>query len=88
MTEMENYYQKNLELWQQFGESYTGKVIAAFEKNLEQSQVYQDQMHKALTQVFDSQFNLVMSGLKAMEDQTIRLTKTFDESLKKETTKK
>lgn len=88
MNESESNYQRNLDQWQRLGESYTEKMIAIFEKNLEQAQVYQDQLYKAFTQVVDSQFNLAMSGFKALENQTVRLAGTFDEALKTEKPKK
>lgn len=86
MNNQENLYQQGLDYWQRYGETYTGNMFAAFEKNLEQSKVFQDQLQEAVAEVVDSQFNLLISGLKAFENQTAKLTKSMDEILKTETT--
>jgi hypothetical protein len=61
-------------------------MFSIFEKNLEQSKVFQDQLQQAVAEVVDSQFNLMISGLKALENQTAKLTKSMDEILETETT--
>jgi hypothetical protein len=86
MNNQENLYQQGLDYWQRYGETYSENMSSIFEKNLEQSKVFQDQLQKAVAEVVDSQFNLMISGLKALENQTAKLTNSMDEILKTETT--
>ena len=86
MNNQENLYQQSLDFWQRYGETYTENMLSVFEKNLEQSKVFQDQLQGAVVEVIDSQFNLIISGLKSLENQTAKLTKSMDEILKTETT--
>ena len=86
MNNQENLYQQGLDYWQRYSETYSQNMFSIFEKNLEQSKVFQDQLQKAVAEVVDSQFNLMISGLKALENQTVKLTKSMDEILETETT--
>ena len=65
----DNPFQKNMELWQQFSDSYTKNMFAMFERNLEQSKAFQEQVQSAVTQAVEAQFEMVMSSLKTMEEQ-------------------
>lgn len=86
MNNQEKLYQQGLDFWQRYGETYSENMFAIFEKNLEQSNVFQDQLQEAVAEVVDSQFSLIISGLKTLENQTVKLTKSMDEILKTETT--
>jgi phage gp36-like protein len=86
MNNQENLYQQSLDFWKRYGETYSENMFAIFEKNLEQSKVFQDQLQEAAAEVVDSQFSLIISGIKTLENQTVKLTKSMDEILKTETT--
>jgi hypothetical protein len=86
MNNQENLYQQGLDYWQRYGETYSENMFSIFEKNLEQSKVFQDQLQQAVAEVVDSQFNLMISGWKALENQTAKLTKSMEEILETETT--
>jgi hypothetical protein len=75
----DNPFQKNAELWQQFANSYTENMFAMFEKSLDQSQAFQRQMQAAVSQVVNSQFELVMASLKALERQVADLAAQMSE---------
>jgi len=85
MNNQENLYQQGLDYWKRYSETYSENMSSIFEKNLEQSKVFQDQLQQAVVEVVDSQFNLMISGLKALENQTAKLTKSMDEILETET---
>ena len=65
----ENPLPKNVALWQQFTTTYSENMMALFEKNLEQSQMFQQQMQIVVSQVVNSQFDLMLTSLKTLEKQ-------------------
>ena len=78
----DNPFQKNMELWQQFSDSYTKNMFAMFEKNLEHSKAFQDQVQSAVTQAVETQFEMVMSSLKTMEEQISEISTNVSEATK------
>lgn len=75
MSDENNPFQLNLELWKQFSESYTQNMFTMFEKNLEQSKAFQEQMQAAVNEAVEAQFKMVRGGLEAMENQLEELSK-------------
>ena len=78
----ENPFQKNIELWQQFSDSYTKNMFAMFEKNLEHSKAFQDQVTAAVSQAVEAQFEMVMTSLKTMQDQINEMSANLGEATK------
>jgi hypothetical protein len=78
MNIKDNPFQKNFELWQQLNETTMQNMFAAFEKNLAQSRVFQEQMQTAVGQVVNSQFDVVQASLKNMESQMAEMSKNFN----------
>ena len=78
----DNPFQKNMELWQQFSDSYTKNMFAMFERNLEQSKAFQEQVQSAVTQAVEAQFEMVMSSLKTMEEQIGEISENLGEVAK------
>ena len=75
----DNPFQKNAEMWQQWTTMYTDNLFDLFEKNLEQSRVFQAQMQTAVSQVVNSQFELVLGSLKTLEKQVAELNTRLNE---------
>jgi hypothetical protein len=78
----DNPFQKNMELWQQFSDSYTKNMFAMFEKNLEHSKAFQDQVQAAVTQAVEAQFEMVMTNLKTMQEQIGEISANLSETTK------
>jgi uncharacterized coiled-coil protein SlyX len=78
----ENPFMKNMELWQQFSETYTKNMFDMFEKNLEQSQAFQEQVQSAVNQAVEAQFEMVMTSLKTMQEQMGELSASMNEVTK------
>jgi hypothetical protein len=78
----ENPFQKNMELWQQFSDSYTKNVFAMFEKNLEQSKAFQEQVQAAVNQAVETQFEMIMTSLKTMQEQIGEISANLGEVAK------
>lgn len=68
-----NPFQKNLEAWQAINTSAVENLMALFEKNLETSQAFQNQMQTAVEKVVNSQFEMVNAGITAMQQQMAQL---------------
>jgi len=78
----DNPFQKNMELWQQFSDSYTKNMFAMFEKNLEHSKAFQDQVQAAVSQAVETQFEMVMTNLKTMQEQIGEISANLGEAAK------
>jgi len=78
----DNPFQKNMELWQQFSDSYTKNMFAMFEKNLEHSKAFQDQVQAAVSQAVEAQFEMVMTSLKSMQEQIGEISANMGEAAK------
>lgn len=68
-----NPFQKNLEAWQAINTSAVENLMALFEKNLETSQAFQNQIQTAVEKVVNSQFEMVNAGITAMQQQMAQL---------------
>ncbi len=78
----DNPFQKNMELWQQFSDSYTKNMFAMFEKNLEHSKAFQDQVQEAVGQAVEAQFEMIMTSLKTMQEQIGEISANLGEVAK------
>ncbi len=79
MSSKDNPFQMNLELWQQFSDSYTKNMFSMFERNLEQSKAFQEQLQAAVNQAVETQFKMVRNGLESMEKQLEELSNRMAE---------
>lgn len=68
-----NPFQKNLEAWQAINTSAVENLMALFEKNLETSQAFQNQIQTAVEKVVNSQFEMLNAGITAMQQQMAQL---------------
>lgn len=84
MSSQSNPFQKNVELWQQFSESYMKNTFAMFEKNLEQSKALQEQVQTAVNQAVDAQFEMVLTSLKTVEEQIGALSTAVNEAVQEQ----
>jgi hypothetical protein len=75
----DNPFQKNMELWQQFSDSYTKNMFAMFEKNMEHSKAFQDQVQSAVNQAVEAQFEMIMTSLKTMQEQMGEMSANLNE---------
>ena len=57
----EDFYKKNLEMWEKFTSSYMDTMFKTVEKTLEQSKVFKDRVDKAVTSAVETQMDATMS---------------------------
>ena len=82
MNMQDNPFLKSFEQWQEMGNQTMETMFTAFQQNMEQSKAFQEQMQTAVNKAVDSQFDMVMSSLKAMEAQMAEMTNTLNTLMK------
>jgi hypothetical protein len=81
----EDFYKKNLEMWEKFTSSYMDTMFKTVEKTLEQSQVFKDQVEKAVSSAMETQKGATISTLEMLQRQLESLNAKVDELIKKQT---
>lgn len=79
----EDYFQKNVEMWEKFTSSYMDTMFRMVEKSMDQSQVFKEQMDRVVNEAVSTQLDATMTTLKAMQKQMEILTEKMDELLQK-----
>ena len=79
----EDYFQKNVEMWEKFTTSYMDTMFRMVEKSMDQSQVFKEQMDRVVNEAVSNQLNATMTTLNAMQKQMEILTEKMDELLQK-----
>ena len=79
----EDYFKKNIELWEQFTTSYVDTMFKMVGKTMDQSQAFQEQMEKVVDETVAKQMNAMTAGIQAMQKQMEILSGKMDEMLEK-----
>ena len=79
----EDYFKKNIELWEQFTTSYVDTMFKMVGKTMDQSQAFQEQMEKVVDDTVSQQMNATMAAIQAMQKQMEVLSGKMDEILEK-----
>lgn len=80
----EDFYKKNLEMWEKFTTSYMDTMFKTVEKTLEQSKVFKDRVDKAVASTMESQMDVTMSSLETLQRQLETLSAKVDELIEKQ----
>jgi hypothetical protein len=80
----EDFYKKNLEMWEKFTTSYMDTMFKTVEKTLEQSKVFKDRVDKAVASAMESQMDVTMSSLEMLQRQLETLNAKVDELIEKQ----
>jgi len=79
----EDYMKKNIEMWEQFTNTYMNSMFGMVERTMSQSQAFKEQMDKVVNDAVSSQMEAAMSTLNVMQSQMEDLSKKMDEVLDK-----
>ena len=79
----EDYFKKNIELWEQFTTSYVDTMFKMVGKTMDQSQAFQEQMEKVVDEAVSQQMNAATAAIQAMQKQMEVLSGKMDEMLEK-----
>ena len=79
----EDYFKKNIEMWEQFTTTYMDTMFGMVEKTMNQSQAFKEQMDKVVNEAVSNQMEATMSTLNVMKGQMEDISKKMDEVLEK-----
>jgi RNA polymerase-binding transcription factor DksA len=80
----EEFFKKNMEMWEKFSTSYMDNMFKMVEKTMEQSQVFKDRVDQAVTEAVSQQLDATLAGLKALQKQVETLSEKVDQLAEKE----
>ena len=79
----EDYFKKNIELWEQFTTSYVDTMFKMVGKTMDQSQAFKDQMEKVVDDTVSQQMSATVAAIQMMQKQMEVLSAKMDELLEK-----
>ena len=79
----EDYFKKNIEMWEQFTTTYMDTMFGMVEKTMNQSQAFKDQMDKVVNEAVSSQMDATMKTLDIMKHQMEEISAKMDAVLEK-----
>lgn len=78
----EDFFAKNMEMWEKFTASYMDNMFKMVEKTMDQSQVFKDRVDEAVTEAVSKQLEATLAGLKAIQSQVEALSEKVDQLAK------
>jgi uncharacterized protein YceH (UPF0502 family) len=84
MSEDKSLFEKNIEMWERWTNSYMDTMARAMDKTMEQSATFRKQVEKAAAVAVDAQLDATLAAIKALEKQVELLSSRIDELLKKQ----
>ena len=84
MSEEKSIFERNMDMWQKWTTTYMDTMSQAMERTMAQSEVFQKQVNQAVATTVSAQFETMMAGLQALEQQVEELSKKMDEWMKRE----
>ena len=79
----EDYFKKNIEMWEQFTTSYMNTMFGMVEKTMNQSQAFKEQMDKVVNEAVSTQMDATMKTLDIMKQQMEEISEKMDAVLEK-----
>jgi len=84
LSEDKSLFEKNIEMWERWTNSYMDTMARAMDKTMEQSTTFRQQVEKAAAVAVDAQLDATLAAIKALEKQVELLSSRIDELLKKQ----
>ena len=84
MGEEKSFFEKNMEMWEKWTGTYMDTMYKAMERTMEQSAAFRKQVDKAVGTAVGVQFDAMLTGIKALEQQIETLSAKVDELLQEE----
>ncbi|HUF36910.1 MAG TPA: hypothetical protein VMN57_00150 [Anaerolineales bacterium] len=78
----EDFFKKNVEMWEQFTSQYMDTMFKTVERTMEQSTTFKEQMDKAVQDTVSAQMKATMSALEALQRQVELLNEKVDKMMK------
>ena len=80
----DDFFKKNMDMWEKFTVSYMDTMFKTVEKTMEQSQVFKEQVDKAVSSALDRQVDFNKATLESVQRQLEALTAKVDELIEKQ----
>jgi len=80
----DDFFKKNMEMWEKFTSSYMDTMFKTVDKTLEQSKTLREQVDKAVSSAMETQLDATMSAIETMQRQLEALSTKIDELLEKQ----
>jgi hypothetical protein len=80
----DDFYKKNMEMWEQYTSSYMDTMFKTVEKTLEQSKMFKDAVDKSVASAMETQVEATKAALDSIEKQMEDLTSKVDELITKQ----
>jgi TolA-binding protein len=84
MSEDKSFFEKNMEMWERWTNSYMDTMATAMEKTMEQSTALRKQVDKAVATAVSVQMDTTLAAIQSMEKQIEVLAGKIDELLQQE----
>jgi len=79
----EDYFKKNIEMWENFTGTYMDTMFKMVEKTMDQSQVFKEQMDKVANEAVSNQLDVTMAALEALQKQMETVSEKLDKLMEK-----
>jgi hypothetical protein len=79
MSEAQNFFDKNMEMWEKWTGTYMDTMSKAMERTMEQSAALKKQVDKAVSTAIGTQLDATLAALKSLESQVEELSAKMDE---------
>lgn len=80
----DDFFKKNMEMWEQFTSSYMDTMFKTVEKTLDQSKVFKDAVDKSVASAMETQVEATKTTLESIQKQMADLTSKVDELIEKQ----
>jgi len=84
MSEDKSFFEKNMEMWERWTNSYMDTMASAMEKTMEQSTALRKQVDKAVATAVGTQMDATLTAIRSLEKQVETLSTKIDEMLQHE----
>ncbi len=84
METEKNIWEQNIALWEKWTSTYTDTMFKAMEKTVEQSTAFRGQVDKAVNTAVNTQLEVTLSAIKALERQVQVLSEKVDKLITEE----
>jgi hypothetical protein len=84
MSESWSFFEKNMEMWEKWTNTYMDTMSKTMEKTMEQSGEFKKQVDKAVATAVNTQLDATLVAIKSLEQQVEALSGKIDELLEQE----
>ena len=80
----DDFFKKNMEMWEQFTSSYMDTIFKTVEKTFDQSKVFKDAVDKSVGSAMEGQVEFTKTAGESIQKQMEDLTSKVDDLISKQ----